>query len=232
MFHVEQPQFVDVLIECSSTFSIVLNRQQISQLTEYHHELLRWNKKVNLTAIRAEKEIVVKHFVDSLACTKALTLHNRASLLDVGSGAGFPGLPLKVLHPQLSLTLLEPNEKKTSFLRHIIGTLDLKNVTVVSKTLRDFARTATNHGRFSYVITRALAATQILPFSASLLEQQGRVILCRTKPFELDPGCYGLKVSCEIEYDLPYDFGHRVLTVLEPAAVSLRSDVPRGTPLC
>lgn len=174
---------------------------------------------MNLTAIRGVKETAVKHFLDSLACSKALALQDQASLLDVGSGAGFPGLPLKLLYPQLILTLLEPNEKKTSFLRHIIGTLRLSNAAVISKSLRDFARAATKPGKFSHIITRAVSAVQILPFSVALLEERGRIILCRTKPLDIDPGRHGLKVARELDYELPYGFGHRILTVLQPTAV-------------
>ena len=175
---------------------------------------------MNLTAIKGVKEIAVKHFLDSLACSKALILSDRPSLLDVGSGAGFPGLPLKILHPQLSLTLLEPSEKKTSFLRHMIGTLRLGSVAVISKNLRDFAGSATKPGKFSHLITRAVSAAQILPFAAALLEERGRVILCRTKPLDRDPQRYGLKIAREFDYELPYGFGHRVLTVLQPLVVS------------
>ncbi len=194
--------------------------QQASQLTKYYLELLKWNSKMNLTAIKGVKEIAVKHFLDSLACNKVLALQDQASLLDVGSGAGFPGLPMKILHPQLSLTLLEPNEKKTSFLRHIIGTLHLSGATVISKNLRDFARAATRPGKFSHLIARAVSATQILPSSVALLDEHGRVILCRTKSLDVDPVRYGLKVTNELDYELPYGFGHRTLTVLQPTAVS------------
>jgi len=175
---------------------------------------------MNLTAIKGVKEIAVKHFLDSLACSQALDLSDRPSLLDVGSGAGFPGLPLKILHPQISLTLLEPNGKKTSFLRHIIGTLHLSGASVISKTLRDFSGAATKPGNFSHIITRALSTAQILPSSVALLEERGRVILCRTKPLDVDPGRHGLTVARELDYELPYGFGHRVLTVLQPAAAS------------
>jgi len=192
----------------------------VSQLTKYYQELLKWNSKMNLTAIKGVKEIAVKHFLDSLACSKALALQGQASLLDVGSGAGFPGLPLKILHPQLSLTLLEPNEKKTSFLRHIIGTLHLSSAAVISKNLRDLAGAATKPGKFSCIITRAVSAAQILPSFVALLGERGRVILCRTKPLDVDPGRHGLTVTRELDYELPYGFGHRILTVLQPTAAS------------
>jgi 16S rRNA (guanine527-N7)-methyltransferase len=219
MFHVEQPLFVDVLIEGTSTFGIKLDQNKISSLVSYYRELDRWNQKINLTAIHDTKEIAVKHFLDSLLYSQVLEQRMNASLLDVGSGAGFPGLPLKVLAPELRVTLLEPNEKKTSFLRHVIGTLDLKNVSVVSKNLRDFSRMTAQHGRFSYITTRAVEAVQVLPFSSGLLEEQGRVILCLAKPLDLDPAEYGFKLSQELDYELPYGYGHRVLTVLHPTSV-------------
>lgn len=220
MFHVEQTLFVDVLIEETSIFGIKLDSDQVSALASYYRELDRWNQKINLSAIQDTKEIAIKHFLDSLLYSQALEQRKNASLLDVGSGAGFPGLPLKILAPELHVILLEPNEKKTSFLRHIIGTLDLKNVSVVSKNLRDFSRVPEGPGRFSYIATRAVEAAQILPFSTVLLEEQGRVILCLAKALDSDPGKYGFKVSREFAYELPHGCGHRVLTVLQSSNMS------------
>lgn len=220
MFHVEQPLFVDVLIEETSIFGIKLDSDQVSALASYYCELERWNQKINLTSIHDTKEIVIKHFLDSLLYSQALERRKNASLLDVGSGAGFPGLPLKILVPELRVTLLEPNEKKTSFLRHVIGTLNLTNVSVVSKNLRDFSRAPESPGRFSYIAARAVEAAQILPFSTVLLAEQGRVILCLAKALDSDPGKHGFKISREIKYELPHGFGRRVLSVLQSSTVS------------
>jgi len=220
MFHVEQALFVDILIDESSIFGIELDSDQVSALASYYRELDRWNQKVNLTAVRETREIAIKHFLDSLLFGQALELRTDVSLLDIGSGAGFPGLPLKILVPELRVTLLEPNEKKTSFLRHVIGTLDLKDVSVVSRSLRDFCRERTGQEQFSYVTTRAVAAEQVLPFCSTLLEKRGRVILCLANALECDPEPYGLRVSHEIRYELPHGYGRRVLTVLEPGASS------------
>lgn len=220
MFHVEQALFVDVLVDGASTFGIELHKNQISKFISFYRELDRWNQKINLISAHDTREIAIKHFLDSLLYSQALEQRENASLLDVGSGAGFPGLPLKILAPELHVTLLEPNEKKTSFLRHIVGTLDLQNVSVVSTVLRDFSRAATHLGRFSYLTTRAVAAEQILPFSAALLNEWGRVIFCLAKALDCDPGRYGLKASREFRYELPGGFGRRVLTVLERAVVA------------
>ena len=219
MFHVEQTLFVDVLIDGTSTFGIKLDQGQVSTLTSYYRELDRWNQKINLTSIHDTKETAIKHFLDSLLYSQALEQRKNVSLLDVGSGSGFPGLPLKILVPELHVTLLEPNEKKTSFLRHIIGTLDLRDVSVVSQSLRDFSRVAAHHGRFFYITTRAVGAEQVLPFSSVLLEGKGRVIFCLAKTLDLDPVKYGFQVSRKLDYELPHGCGRRVLTVLERAAV-------------
>ena len=218
MFHVEQTLFVDVLIDGTSIFGIKLDQGQISALASYYRELDRWNQKINLTSIHDTKETAIKHFLDSLLYSQALEQRKDISLLDVGSGAGFPGLPLKILVPEIHVTLLEPNEKKTSFLRHIIGTLDLQDVSVVSQSLRDFSRVAAHHGLFSYITTRAVGAEQVLPFSSVLLEGQGRVVFCLAKTLDLDPVKYGFRVSRKLDYELPYGCGRRVLTVLERAA--------------
>ena len=218
MFHVEQTLFVDVLIDGASTFGIELGKSQVSALASYYRELDRWNQKINLTSIHDTKETAIKHFLDSLLYSQALEQRKDISLLDVGSGAGFPGLPLKILVPELHVTLLEPNEKKTSFLRHIIGTLDLQDVSVVSRSLRDFSCVMSRHDRFSYITARAVSVEQVLPFSVPLLEERGCVIFCLAKALDYDSEQHGFKVSRVIDYELPYGFGHRALTVLERAA--------------
>ncbi len=188
-------------------------------MVSYYRELDRWSQKINLTSIHDAKETAIKHFLDSLLYGQALEQKEQTSLLDVGSGAGFPGLPLKILMPELPVTLLEPNEKKTAFLRHVIGTLDLRDISVVSKSLHDFSHAPAQHGRFSYITTRAVAAKQVLPFSMPLLAEQGRVIFCMAKELD-DPGKQGFRISHAIGYELPHGYGHRVLTVLARSAAS------------
>ncbi len=120
MFHVEHSGAVAHWIRVGAAqLDIPLKEAQISQLVLYARELEKWNKKVNLTAARNDRELVVKHFLDSMFCGQALDLTRSVQLLDVGSGAGFPGLPLKILNQDLEVWLLEPNQKKTAFLRHI-----------------------------------------------------------------------------------------------------------------
>jgi 16S rRNA (guanine527-N7)-methyltransferase len=220
MFHVEQVRaLTDLLIKGASDFDIPITSQNVSDLLVYLHELRIWNQKINLTAIRQDEKIVIKHFLDSLACSKALKKDpdRSSSLLDIGSGAGFPGLPLKIIHSDLELALLEPTQKKSAFLLHIIGTLGLKQATVLSRRIQDLVSDPTYQGRFLNVVTRALDIVPILSFIRPLIRRQGRLILCRAKPLTLSPELHGFGVMQQIAYQLPHGHGDRVLAVLEPA---------------
>jgi 16S rRNA (guanine527-N7)-methyltransferase len=155
--------------------------------------------------------------LDSLIYAKHLQVQSGDSLLDVGTGAGFPGLPLKIACPALAVTLLEPSGKKTAFLHHMIGTLGFERTVVVSRRVQEFAGDPGNWGRFRHVVTRALNPSEIIPFIPSLLTSGGRVVLWRAQPLDFDPGRHGLSVVEEIGYRLPRGHGRRRLVVLEKA---------------
>src|SRR4030067_1151985 len=103
-----------------------LSRAQLSALSLYERELVDWNTRFNLTAIRDPQEIHIKHFLDSLTCLMALRESSMDRLVDVGTGAGFPGIPLKIIYPKMQLTLVESVGKKAEFCRHVVNILDLK----------------------------------------------------------------------------------------------------------
>lgn len=119
----------DFLVEGAKTFGIYLGGKTIETFELYLKELLKWNQKINLTAIRSEKGIVLKHFLDSLSVHPYLP--NCSSILDIGSGAGFPGIPLKIIQPTLEVTLIDSVHKKVDFQKHIIRTLGLKGIEAI-----------------------------------------------------------------------------------------------------
>jgi 16S rRNA (guanine527-N7)-methyltransferase len=212
MFHVEQG-WTEALREDAAQLSISLGDEQIAQFQQYLEELVVWNKKINLTSITDAQEIAVKHFIDSLACCKALL---SGSLLDIGSGAGFPGLPLKILNPDLELGLLEPTHKKSAFLHHIIGTLGLKQVQVYSRRLEDLSADPNHWDRYVNAITRALDVLPFLRLIRPLMKKEGRLVLCRAEPLRSLDQPNPFLISEEIAYTLPHGLGDRVLTVLVP----------------
>ena len=139
------------------TSKIELNAEQISQLERYGDLLIEWNEKFNLTAITEKEEIYVKHFLDCLILTN---YQLSGKLADVGTGAGFPAIVLKIACPQLSITMLEPNNKKISFLNEVIRQLDLKDIVAVNQRSEDYARE--HYEEFDFVTSRAVASLNIL----------------------------------------------------------------------
>ena len=156
MFHVEHASdLADYLFEASQAVSIHITSHQSDQFVQYARALQEWNKTINLTSVDDRREVVVKHFIDSIAPLQFGLLTGQESLLDIGTGAGFPSVPLKIMRPGLRPVLLEPNSKKASFLLYLVGTLELKNVQVISQTLEQFGGTGGN--RFDHVLVRALS---------------------------------------------------------------------------
>lgn len=207
--------FEKILAEGASQLGLSLTTDHLAQFARHLRELQHWNAKINLTAITDEREIAVKHFLDSLICSRALVEAPRGPLLDIGSGAGFPGLPLKVYLPRLSVTLLEPNQKKTAFLRHVVGTLQLTDVSVVSTRIEDLAKWLDYSHHFVHIVSRALDATQVASSITPLLASAGQLILYRSKPLDSQP-LSGLTLVKEITYELPFGHGKRVLSLLQP----------------
>lgn len=149
------PEMEKYLREGASQLGVTLDSGQISQYLLYIEELKKWSKRINLTALKDDRDIVVRHFLDSLIPLRYIK--DVETILDIGTGAGFPGLVLKVACPDLRLTLLEPTGKKTHFLRHIVRTLGLEGVEVVNGRAEDKAIIEKNAKSFDCVISRALS---------------------------------------------------------------------------
>jgi 16S rRNA (guanine527-N7)-methyltransferase len=132
-----------------------LNAHQIAQLAFYADELLKWSRKINLTAIKAPTDIVVKHFLDSLAAADQVADADR--LLDIGTGAGFPGLPLKLMHPSLAVTVIDGSRKKISFVSHLIGSLALDGIRALQTRSEALCRQDAHRGAYDVVVSRALS---------------------------------------------------------------------------
>jgi len=149
------------LIEGAGKLGIKLNARQVNQFELYYQELIEWNKKINLTAITDYSSVQVKHFLDSLTITLALPEEEVErpdfNIIDIGTGAGFPGVPLKILFPQPRLVLIEPTTKKTVFLNHIIRKLELENVEVLNSRAEEAAHLLLYREQFALVLSRAVA---------------------------------------------------------------------------
>ena len=153
------------LIEGAAGLGLKLAESQLKQFQTYSSELVDWNRRVNLTAITAYEDVQVKHFLDSLTVTLILKeLPNSVGIrmIDIGTGAGFPGIPLKIVLPDIRLTLLESTGKKALFLDHIRGVLGLGEVEIVTARAEDAARLQKHRGKYDVALSRAVAALPAL----------------------------------------------------------------------
>jgi 16S rRNA (guanine527-N7)-methyltransferase len=221
-------QLASLLKTSSAEIGVSLRSEQLGQFMEYLDQLRIWNRSVNLTAITVDDEIIIKHFVDSLAGLKAEAIRDHARVLDIGTGAGFPGLPLRIAREDLNITLIEPAQKKISFLHFIVGLLRLERVEIFHGTLERFLTENIPSQTFDYITTRALKYDSLLREGSRLLTEEGRAILYLSSPVNK----LGLRGKWSIvnqyEFDLPKGFGRRVVSTLSVLQDS-KALVPRRT---
>ena len=150
-----------LLADGAKTWGIALDAGQLGQFERYAAELREWNAQLNLTAVDDLQGIVTRHFLDSLSiaqCWQAVP----ARLIDIGSGAGFPGLPLAIAMPQISVTLVESIEKRAAFLRHVAATLSLANVAVLTARAEQLGHTGQHREQYDIATARAVADLRVL----------------------------------------------------------------------
>ena len=168
--------FEDILYTASKSLPITLGEREYSRLRLYHDELIFWNRKISLVSAKTPLELAVKHFIDSLVIVPFIP-ENAQTLLDIGSGAGFPGLPIKIARNSLSVTLVDSSRKKTSFLKHITRKLSLDNVSVVNDRIDKLSEHEKYRCSFDIVISRAsFKLNRFLELGAPFVSNGGTLI--------------------------------------------------------
>lgn len=223
-----------------------LSGAQRAAFHAYADELRAWNKKFNLTAITDDQGIQIKHFLDSLSVLKALEgpRAGRLSVIDVGTGAGFPGLPLKIICPHLQVTLVEATGKKVTFCEHMIQRLNLAGVSVVKARAEEIGQMAEHRERYDWAVARAVAnmpvlAEYLLPLirrGGYALAQKGEAAPAETQAAERAVRRLGGELHQIIPVELPGVVEPRYLVVFKkvaatPARFPRRPGVPAKSPL-
>lgn len=154
--------FKEEMHQAAGIYGLSLTEKQLEQFERYYELLVEWNQKMNLTAITEPREVAVKHMIDSLSAWNPQLFSPKASLVDVGTGAGFPGLPLKILYPELRLTLLDSLNKRVRYLQTVVDELELADVCCVHARAEEAARQKEYREQFNIAVSRAVARLPVL----------------------------------------------------------------------
>ncbi len=209
-------------------FHLPLTSRQVTSLVTYERELLDWNQKFNLTAIRDAESIRTKHFLDSFSCVLAWGANPPRRLIDVGTGAGFPGIPLKILYPGMKLTLVESVGKKAMFCEHIVRLLNLEDVQVMRDRAEQVGCTAEHREQHDWAVARAVAgmnvlAEYLLPLvrvGGTMLAQKGESGPAEVQSAEKAIHLLGGKLRQVIPVNLPGVVDDRFLILVDKFAAT------------
>jgi len=230
--------------DAQELFNVHITGRQVMSLITYEKELLEWNQKFNLTAIRDVESIRVKHFLDSFSCVLAWQGTPPNSLIDVGTGAGFPGLALKILYPNMKLTLVESVGKKAMFCQHIVSVLGLEHVNVIQARAEDLGQNPQHREKYDWAVARAVANLSVLSeYLLPLVERTGMMLAQKGEsgPAEAQSAenamkVLGGKLKQLIPINLPGVADDRYLVLVEKVAATphnypRKPGIPAKSPL-
>ena len=187
-------------------------QEQLNQFKQYLTILQEWNQKMNLTALDKKEEIITKHFLDSLSCLKLINLAEEKKILDVGTGAGFPALPIKIVGPEFNIVLLEAVRKKIFFLEELCYKLNLSKIEFIHGRAEKFGQNNNYREKFDLVVSRAVAEINILSeytlafikVGGNLIIQKGRNVQKELNQAKSAIKLLGGKIEEVIEFSLPF----------------------------
>ena len=186
-----QDAFRHLLEEIFHRHGLPLTHDQQEQFVTYWQELQRWNSRINLTSIRDDRDVIFKHFLDSVGILKFFSIEAGDSVVDIGSGAGFPGLPLKIYAPDIKLTLVESSSKKASFIQFLMSQLNVTSVgvdiNIAAQRAEAFAKRSENLGAYDWVLTRYVASlADSAAYCMPLLTCKGTWIAYKPREVEVE----------------------------------------------
>ena len=237
-------QKLQYIVDKIGELNIQINEKQAEQFFRYYELLVEWNGFMNLTGITDFEEVVCKHFVDSLSIISTKDMSTVDNLIDIGTGAGFPGIPLKIVRPDLKITLVDSLNKRINFLNEVITRLNLKEISTVHSRIEDFGKNKEYREKFDFVTARAVAHLSVLSEYLLPISKVGGKCICMkgsNVEEELDTGknaikILGGKINCIDQFELPESDISRNIIVLDKikntsAKFPRKAGIPSKEPL-
>ena len=238
----EKKRFEEEMAKKSKILGVRFSVEQIEQFYKYMNLLIEWNEKMNLTAITEPKEIILKHFIDSITILKYID--DNSKLVDVGTGAGFPGVPLSIMNPTLKITLVDSLNKRLIFLQEVVKELNLKNIEIVHARAEEFGQNKNYREKFDIATSRAVANLATLSeYLVPLVKIGGKIISMKASNAKEEINdaqkaieVLGGKIEKIEEFDLPEsDIGRTIIIIdknkCTPAIYPRKAGTPAKEPI-
>ena len=233
----ELEEFTKIFNNYLEKLNLTLTEEQIEKFYNYMNLLIEWNKKINLTAIVEPKDIILKHFIDSLTIEKYIK--KGENIIDVGTGAGFPGIPLKIAREDLKITLADSLNKRINFLNEVVNKLDLKNIETIHTRAEELGKNKKYREKFDIATSRAVANMSTLSeYLIPFIKVKGRCICMKSSDIDTELenakkaiNILGCKIESKDKFDLPNsDLGRSVIILRKVKNTPSKFPRKAGTP--
>jgi len=230
---------IDILKQGGEELGLDIDSKMTDKFIEYKELLIEWNKKINLTGITDDNEIMIKHFLDSLTCLVTGVVKNDTKIIDVGTGAGFPGIPLKIYYENLDLTLLDSLKKRIKYLETVCNELEFKKVEFLHGRAEDYGRNEEHRDKYDVAVARAVADLSVLceyclPFvkvNGYFIAQKGPKASEEVKKAKKAIGVLGGDIIDTLNVKLPFsDIEHTLIVIKKSKPTPQKYPRKAGTP--